>query len=300
MKRRAFLVGSVGVLIGAPLAARFFLQGRPDDAHLFTANLTKYRKLLDVPVDGLDSIPSASLALAPPVDAEWKYVFFSPTFFPKELSRATDQEPDSFLIREGSLFSGKTGNGKHLIGGGDTLSQICSPIGTEDRPLHLVRLLCENGRLRQAKAKGETAQAAPDLQLRHLLALENVPQKELNPGLRWRSVSGRVKPYEGFSTNYEVAGFAEIAGRRTVDVEFSATIANMTATELVASSQNGKAPTVANTHRGHAWYDLETGLLVRQELEMECSMSGIAGYKGTDGSESVTVKTQSILQLFPA
>lgn len=301
MKRRAFLTGVVGILIGAPVASRLLWQRESDETHYFSTQLKKYRKRLEVPVLPMDMPSAVSVALQTPAEAEWDYLLFSPSYFPTELSRATIGEPDTFHVREGRLHFGRTPGGKNLIGGGDYLAQVCSPVGKEDQSAKSTLLLCENGQLIPAKPTGKTVPAQPDLQMRHWLGLDFSKQKSLATGTRWRSGAGRVKPFAGYSTDYEVAGFAEILGRKTVDIAFSGTMSNPVS--LPESNKKDKKstkdPVVTNIHRGHAWFDLESGFLVRQETEFECSMSGLAGYLAKDGSDSVTVKIESTLQFFP-
>lgn len=302
MKRRTFLAGAIGILIGAPLATRFLLRGEPDEMHRFTSDLKKYDRLLSVPIKPVEEVSSVALSLNPSDSGEWKYVLFSPSYYPRELSRATENEPDSFLVREGDLWLGKTRNGKNLIGGGDTVSRIVTPVGSEEGTCKTVTLLCENGRLRQGKPKTGTAKPRPDTQFSRLFGLNNPQRQELKTGFRWRSDAGRVKPFTGFSTDYEVAGFAEVDGRKTVDISFYGTISRKILQP--GNGQNAKTAAkevlVKNRHHGHAWFDLESGFLVRQETEMECRMNDVAGYKATDGSNSLEVVTKSVLQLFVA
>lgn len=301
LKRRAFLTSIIGILIGAPVATRFLLHQEPNETHYFSSQLKKYRKQLDVPIISTETPASVSLTLQPPAQAEWNYLLFSPSYFPTELSRATIGEPDTFLVREGRLYLGRTPDGKSLIGGGDSLSQICSPIGKEEKPAKSTLLLCENGQLQPAKPKGKAALSPPDMQMLHLLGLDLPQQKKLILGTRWRSGIGRVKPFTGYSTDYEVTGFADIAGRKTVDIAFSGTISNPVSLpdQTPTDKKTAKDPIVTNLHRGHAWFDLENGFLVRQETEFECSMNGLAGYLSHDGSDRIAVKIESILHFFP-
>lgn len=296
LKRRTFLAGVVGILVGAPLAARFLLTGSSDEAHQFSGNLEKYRDQLAIPIKKIDIAGPVTLTPTPPATGKWSYVFYNPSYFPAELSRATAGEPDSFHVREGRLFIGKTPGGKNLIGGGDLISQVCSPVGKAECTLLTSALLCENGNIRLARPKGKTTSPLADITMRQLLTLNIPKSKELSPGVSWRDDSGRIKPFGGYSTEYKVAGFAEIAGRKTVEIEFSGTMKR--SAELPDKNTSGKDPVVTNTHRGHAWFDIENGFLVRQESELECAMSGIAGYKAKDGSDRIAVKLESTLQIF--
>lgn len=295
MKRRVFLTGIIGSLIGAPIVARLLLRREPDEAHRFSDLLKTYRELLDVPVEITSDRGPASLALKPPNRGEWKYVLFSQSFLPPELSRATLGEPDSYVAREGNLFLGETNGGKILLGGGDTRCEVWSPFGMEPRDRQTVTLLCSNGRLSLAKVKGTATPDSQDTLLRHLLALENSSHQNLAPRKRWRGTLGRIKPYGGYSTDYEVAGFATVGGRAVIDIAFSGTV-DLTAPP--AGKSGGTAPLVTNRHRGHAWFDLETGFLLRQETEQEAVAAWIPGFRAKDGSDKITVNTQSLFHLF--
>ena len=293
MKRRTFLGVTIGTLIALPLGVRYFAgKQKPVTHRNFAKELQKYRSMVDVPVRSIDGPASLSLPLNPPIGNEWKYVLFSPSVLPNEISNAVSEEPDAFVVREGWISVEKTPSAQTVILGGDEISKICSPQWTDERDTAEFALLLHDGKLVPAKQKGTKADPKRDTQFQHLLVLKGVPSGELKIGRRWQAASGRVLPFT-YKTEYEVAGYADVGGRKTIDIRFSGSIPNMAGKSGVNKKRSEKGETMTNSHKGHAWFDLETGLLVRQEVEMTSTCTGI---KGLDKSLSVDAKF--FVQLF--
>lgn len=293
IKRRLFLGSIVGTLIALPLGVRYFTGGRSATSHWnFGKELKRYQAMFDLPVNSVSGPASFRLPLAPQPDREWTYVLFSPSHLPNEMSQASGGEPDAFVIREGWVAVDKTQADQTIIHGGDEISKICTATWTEDRNPGRFALMLHDGKLLPAKEKGTKADPGRDTQFEHLLSLRGVPNKDLNVGTRWKADSGRITPFK-YQTDYEVAGFAEIAGRKTVDIRFSANIPNLAGRPGVNKKAAEKGETMTNTHNGHAYFDLETGLLVRQEVEMTSTCTGI---KGVD--KALAVNAKFYVQLF--
>ncbi len=296
IKRRTFLGTVIGTLAVMPFGMRYFRGKKTALPHgNFGANfgeeLQKYQAMVNVPVRPIDGPASVSLPLQPVVGSEMKYVLFSPSHLPDEISQATGNEPDAFTVREGWIYVDKTPSDQTVILGGDERFCVCSPRYTDERDTAEFALLLQDGKLLPAKEKGTPADSNRDTQFQHLLALQDVPN-ELKIGTKWQSRSGRLKPFD-FPTSYEVVGFAEIAGRKTVDIRFSAQIPNVAGLPGVNKKQPGKGESMTNTHSGHAYFDLETGLLVRQEVEMTSTVTGIHGM-----DKGLSVAGKVFVQLF--
>lgn len=293
MKRRAFLGTLVGTLIALPVGFRYFSGKRTSVSHIdFEKELKKYQAMVDVPVRPVDGPANFKLPLQPQPGREWKYVLFSPSHLPKEISQAVGGEPDAFVVREGWMNAHQTQADQTVLLGGDELSQVCSPRWTDDRETAEFALLLHDGQLIPAKEKGTDADPKRDTQFQHLLTLKELPKKDLSIGTRWQANFGRILPFK-YKTDYEAVGFAEIAGRKTVDIRFSAKIPNLAGMPGVNKKKPEKDETMTNKHQGHAWFDLETGLLVRQETVMTSTCTGI---KGLDMDLSVEAKF--FIQLF--
>lgn len=298
--RRVFLSGIVGLLAGAPFAMRFFARREPTDEefHRFSSDLQEYRESVLIPIREVQAESPFTLGLKPPVGDQWNYLLFSSSFLPADLSHAMDDEPDAFLVREGKILFDQTNKGQTIITGGDTVFRICSPTNTEERPGHRLTLLVQDGRLRPAKPKGE-ADMLPENQLQHLLPLESLPvQQDLRVGTRWSDDVGRLLPFNGVRTDYEVVGFSEVDDRKTAHIRFSGEIPNLAALPNATDLPPDKNVVVSIAHHGDAWFDLETGFLVRQELDTKTTMTGVKGYQAADGSESLSVTAKTVVQLF--
>ena len=293
MKRRAFLTATVGALIAAPVAVRL-LSGRRNGipGEDYAQEVKTYRDLVDVPIRPVDGPASFPLPLRPEAGSAWNYVLFVPSVMPNEVSRAVLGEPDIFSIRQGRIGVAKTQSDQTVILGADELFRICSPRGTDEREPAEFALMLRDGKLFPAKRKGTEADPNRDTQFEHLLALAGLPSGALSVGTKWKAAFGRTKPFR-FATNYEVAGFAEIDGRQTVQVRFDAKVPHATMLGSMKEVRFGKGETVTHSHSGNAWFDLENGLLVRQELEQTSTRAKI---QGTD--KDLTTNATFILQLF--
>jgi len=296
LKRRTFITAVIGTLLGTPVAIRFF-RGNADNRkqveHHFSQELERLRKLMRVPITPTGGPSSVSLALNPPVGQEWKYVVFAPSFLPDNLSHALGDEPDIFLLKEGILAVNQTNSGQVVLTGGDTNSVICSPTHTEKRVKTEIILLGQNGALYPAAPKNGQNTAPPDEQFSHILPLTGAP-KELTIGQKWKSDIGRVKPFEQCPTEYEVAGFTNVVGRKTINIRFEGSIPNVAHLRGVNSQPPGKDTSMINTNQGNAYFDLETGLLVRQEVSMTTV------YRGQEfaNKNGLTVKAHFAVQFF--
>lgn len=199
-----------------------------------------------------------------------------------------------FLLKEGQLSVRQTHAGQVLLIGRDLNYTLCSPMHTEERAKNEIILLAQNGALYPAKPKGEEI-VHSDQQFLHLLPLVGVPN-ELTFGQKWKSGIGRVKPFENCPTEYEVSGFADVAGRKTVDIRFRGSIPNTAQLPGVNFQKPGKDASMINEHTGNAYFDLETGLLVRQEVEM-LSVCREKEFMDKNGLE---IKAHYVVQLFQA
>ncbi len=302
IKRRLFLSGIVGTLIGAPVAV-CMLGGKRGSAesHLFAKTLKKYRSMADVPVVPIRGASSFKLTLTPPVGNESRYVLYSPASFPNEFSVATGNDPDAFFVREGTFTVDRNDRDQVLITGGDLVAGVFFPTGNEDKELKGITAYMKDGRLRSGKVKGTETPLNHDLHMPHLLALNppaSLSNGQLAIGMKWKGNTGRVKPYTGIATRYEMLGFAEVGGRKTARIGFEGSIPNMAGKPGFYDPKPGKNAVSTSKHRGDCYFDVETGLLVRQETEMESFHSGIKGFKAKDGSDSIMLNAQFIVQIF--
>ena len=294
IQRRVFLSGILGSLAVGPFAVNYFLSGKRLSGNHFDREYKKYQSLLDIPVTPIDYPSPFSYSLQPPIGREWKYVLFSPSILPKGLSLAVAGEPDSFFIRQGNLQVFKTLKSQILVHGGDDVFKSYSPTAIYERDKNEVTLLAHDGKLSAAKVKGTETTNYRDLQFSNLLALQSPPSSPLAIGTKWMGKIGRIHPFTKFTTNYEVAGFSQIAGRKTIDIRFSAHIPNLLKLPGVAEEAVPEKCVVRCEQEGHAWFDLESGFLVRQEAEMASTVTGIPDA----GKNEFLTNTKILIQLF--
>ena len=278
MKRRTFLAGAIGALVGAPFAVRYYLGGKSlfGSNYRYERELKKYETLTDVPVQVANGPASINLALRPPQDVQLGYVLFLSAFLPKEMSQSVAGEADQFSVRKGQIYLGPTPKNQMVVVGGDEIARYCNHRGFEERNGQEVMLLVQDGKILPAKAKGTSIGPNRDRQLENLLALA-LPNTELKVGTKWTGSKGRVLPFTGYRTDYEIIGFAEVGGIKTVNIRFSGTTQNVAQLPGVNSQEVNKDQSMTNKHEGNAYFDLETGLLVRQETEMQPKCTGLPG-----------------------
>ena len=285
----------IGGLAAGPFVIRHCLQKRealtPND---YAEQFRKYQALVDVPIKPLDSVSPISLTFQPPVGDRLEYLFFSPMFYPNEFSQATAGEPDTFQVQGGNLAVDRTPKGQVIIAGKDELYKAFQPTLMSELPKNPFTLLVQDGRLFAAKEKGTNQKNAHALNFSDLLSLQDMPEKPLAVGTRWSGKVGRVRPFRGFETNYEITGLSEIAGHKTLNVRFSSKIPNLFQLLGSADKKSEKEATAQNSHTGNVWFDLETGLLVRQEVEMTTTVTGVPELE----KKKLVVNTKFVAQLF--
>jgi len=292
------LTAVTGTLLGTPVALRFFRSDsgkHGQKVHHFTQELNRLQTLMRVPITPSNGPSSFSLDLNPPVGQEWKYIVFAPSFLPGNFSQTLGGEPDVFLMKEGVLSVNKTHAGQIVLTGRDTNFSICSPTHTEERPQNEIVLLAEDGNLYPATPKNSTMTVPPDEQFSHLLPLIGAPKK-LTICQKWKSNIGRVKPFEDCPTEYEVVGFAEVDGRKTIHIRFEGHTPNVAHLPGGNSQKLDKDTNMTNTHQGSTYFDLETGLLVRQET----SMTTVYHSREFASQNGLTVNAQFSIQFFHA
>ena len=296
IKRRVFLSCMVSGLIAGPCLIRGFYGGGKKLTGLnFGKEYLRYQKLVDVPVQATSGPAQFGLTPNPVVGNRMKYVVFSPSYIQGAASQAVGGEPDAFFAREGFFTTYRTDRNQTILAGGDEVFRMCYPTSTGEWEHQELTLLLENGNLLPAKAKGNTSETPRDAQLVHLLTLRDLPSKELSVGTKWNSNFGRVKPFQNFRTRHEVIGFSEILDRKTVQIQFEGNIANAAAFTGINPGSVGKSGVIHNTHKGNAWFDLETGLLVRQETEVQVENRNMNAPIG-----QLNVNSKFTVQLFPS
>ena len=292
VKRRSFLSCVAAALAAGPFALFYFGKRKSLSSNDFDKEFKKYASLIDVPVRSATGPRQFSLKLTPPAGDNLKYVIFIPAVMKGPFSRAVGGEPDGFYVREGRFAVHQTERTQTVIYGGDEIAKVCYPTSTEVRGKSKITLLEQNGELRQAVAKGERFSSPRETLMFDLLTLRQLPPKDLSIGTKWTASTGRIKPFKGVKTSYEVVGFSEIAGCKAANIKFEGSIAGSTALPGVRADIS-KNETMKNTHSGNAWFDLETGLLVRQETRMTTEVKGAAGLE-----KPLTVAGDFTVQLF--
>ena len=295
MKRRAFITGTIGTLIGLPFVVRHLATSSGlFHSYRYEKEWNKYRTLCDVPVRSLAETFPVSKSVNVPLGQKWDYAIFLAATLPKNLSQAPAGLPDALVVREGTLYVGQTPSVQTVIVGGDRIAKYCVPRGQDERTGFEVAILAKDNQLVPAKEKGSAVPSNRDQYFENLLALKSFPKDELSVGTKWSGTIGRLTPFNNVKTNYEVTGFSEILDRKTVCIQFTGDVPNIAQMPGVNTRKPDSNQTMTNKHSGYAWFDLETGLLVRQEIDMAPKCTGLSG-----DMKEITGSAKTIIQLFP-
>ena len=285
----------IATLAASPFAMRHFLVKRsPTTFRDFEKEFLQYEKIIGVPIQPISGPDRFALAPAPVVGEKWKYMFLTPSFFQEGYTWAARDVPDAFYVREGQFSVTQAAKDQIVFLGGDDISKACFPMGEEEFSPTDITLLFQNGQIYPAQEKGSTLSMVRETQLSRLLMLQDMP-KEMKIGTRWKSQSGRIRPFHGYSSNYEILGFSEILNRRTVNVRFEGTIPNLAALQGKRPEKAGKNEVIRQKHTGNAWFDLESGLLVRQETRIQTESRNVLGL-----DHPVNIDAKFIVHLFKA
>ncbi|MGL6193798.1 MAG: hypothetical protein ACRC2T_03140 [Thermoguttaceae bacterium] len=299
LKRRAFLSSIIAALIAGPFAIRHFKGfGNKITYKDFGQEFKKYQASVEIPIHTIDGPEQVSFDFVPSCGQKFKYIIFSPSTMRGELAkvlgRGIADEPDAFFVREGLLGVHRTDRNQTVINGGDTVSKFRMPLSEEEHENNQVLLLCENSVLYPARQTG-TNSTRFEKHFLNLLSLRGLLTKRFSVGSTWKSMTGRVKPFNGYETDYEIAGYSEIVGRKAVNVKFSARIKDVAQLPGFSAPDSQKNESIQNSHFGNAWFDLETGMLVRQETTMRTEAENFA-----DLNKPIVVETNCITQLWNA
>ncbi len=284
IKRRAFLGATVGTLLAAPFAFRYWGLGRSAlKSFKFDRAYAGLQSKIDLPIRSLDATPKLPLALRPSVGDRWNYTMFT------NVTPQNDEAEKSFFVREGMIATNKTPSGKTVLRGGDESSYYGSPRGKADIEKHTVALLIKENEFYPAKVTGQKPDPYFDFHLQNLLSLQGIPSRELTPGARWTNEKGRVFPF-AFKTDYKVEGCALVGEVETIHLSFSGKTPDLAQYAEPAAIMDGQ--TMICEHTGDAYFSLATGMLVRQELHSTIHVTG----KNVKPSDPA--KSSIVLQLF--
>lgn len=294
IKRRAFLSGIVATLAVSPLAMRYFRgKSTPITSRDFGKEFEHYEKIVNIPIQPTAGPERFSVNLAPAAGAKWKYVFLTPSYFQENFSQSSFTEPEVFHVKEGALSVAQAPNKQLVFLGKDDFSRNFFPTNTEELPPCEITALVQDGRIYPAQEKDSKPETPQDTLFPNILTLQDTQEKELTVGTRWTSNFGRIKPFRGYLTNYEILGISKILSRKAVQVKFDAEIPNLAAIRTLHPEKTGKNENTQQKHNGNAWFDLETGLLIRQEAEIRTEIHNVPG-----SDRPITICTKFTIQLF--
>lgn len=154
--------------------------------------------------------------------------------------------------------------------GGDTCRQEVSPFGAHD--LTLVKILLQVGEnvLFVAKENGKEPKDTLSQTAPYLFSIREVPN-DLKLSSRWTSQFGRMYPYQGFETYYEAAGFNDVLGNKTIRIHFSGMIDDLAKFRSEVDMAQINLNSYTQKFEGNVYLDIQTGLLVRQDVEwLQC------------------------------
>ena len=282
IKRRIFIASGVGVLLGLPFGLNYFVNGKKKTPQsVFRKQLEHYHNELNVAIEPGAAPSAPELKINPSVESKTKYVQFLETFLPGSMSNVAAGLPDMFSVTEGEFATTATQEGSILLSGKDSLSKKYFPFDSSDRDLKNFMLMVRDNKLVQVTPKSAKQTEPRNRGFVHLFALPGATRK-LALNQQFTADEGRIRPFKGIRTSYSIAGFDRLNQRETVRVHFEAQ--NYTAIGKGQSDQDFKTK---EYHTGDAWFDLTTGLLVRQVVDFHSVVTGSLN-DGRTNSKSVS------------
>lgn len=295
MKRRIFIAAGAGALIGLPFVLRYMIGGgRKPVQSIFRDKLKEYCGRLDVPISQTVAPGTFEWRVAPPEKNTLKYVCLLQSFLPAAMTRTEEGVPDVFQVSEGTIECGKTIEGIPLLVGEDIISKEYCPFDSSDNELYDFFLLFQKNRFVQVVPKKQSKAGKMNKSFVHLLAMQDKFPKA-KQGDSCRSSEARIKPFKGINTDYRVAGFDKIGERSTIRIHFEAK--GYDVNRLTTGEEKCKFQ-VKNSHSGDAWFDLETGLMIRQSTEILATVLGDMGDGRTNSKSVSTFRGVYTIHLF--
>ena len=285
IKRRVFIASGIGALIGAPFALNYLFNGKKKPrASVYKKQLDHYHELLNVPIASIATDNSFTWRISPEMEKKTKYVHFMETFFPPSLSNVASGTPELFSVVEGNFLATTTSDDNIILSGEDSLSKEYVPFDSCDRSLKTFLLLLKDNRLVQVTPKASNDKSKLNRGFVHLFAAPACLAKA-KPNQPVFFNEGRLKPFTGMRTSYTIAGFDQVGEQDTVRVHFEAK--NYPAGRRENAKANDKTLKTREYHSGDSWFDLKTGLLVRQVIDFHSIVTGNLG-DGKMNDKSVT------------
>lgn len=275
IKRRVFIASGVGTLIGLPFALNYLINRRgkiPQSS--YSRQIEEYRRKINVPVNPISNSVEREWKINPPENEKANYTCMLEMFFPGSMTKVAQGMPDLFYATEGMIETGRTTEGHPLIAGSDTISREFYPYDSTERPLQDFLLLLKKDCLVQVSLKEEKKKTPVNRSFVHLLSMNNV-FPYIKTGLSATDEIGRIRPFKGVKTRYTILGFDKVAERETVHIGFDAK--NYDLQKLAGEPGFDQKVKTSQYHRGDAWFDLETGLLVRQVADCHSVVTGDLG-----------------------
>lgn len=275
IKRRIFIASGVGTLIGLPFVLNYFTNQRgkiPQSS--YNKQIENYRRKISISMNPMPNSVECEWKINPIENKNVNYISMLEMFLPDSMSKVAQGMPDLFYATEGVIETGRTTEGYPLIAGSDTFSREFYPYDSMERPLQDFLLLLKNDRLVQVSLKEENKKGPANRSFVHLLGMNNV-FPHIKAGLSTIIDTGRIRPFKGIRTHYTILGFDKMAELETVHIGFDAKNYNLQ--KLAGEPGIDPMMKTSQYHHGDAWFDLKTGLLVRQVVDCHSVVTGDLG-----------------------
>lgn len=267
MKRRVFLGTSIAALAGFPFVLHTFTQGRqqlPESEYL--KNLEYYRRLTKFTTEAVEGPELFKWRLAPAQNKSQYISILEATCVSNGQPRP--QSPDVFYLSEGSINTYLTKEEETILIGKDRRRAEFWPLETIDHPQQEFTLWLKNGKLVQIRNTNESGKKHCERNLVRQLAMNDL-FPEIKIGTKTTKDVARLLPFDHRPTEYIACGYERINQHKTIHFKFYTRTVDVS--ELYQSEKN-KLPNsdckINHAEKGDAWFDIETGLLVLQQMEI--------------------------------
>lgn len=267
LKRRAFIGTGVTALAGFPFVLHSITEGRRQlPQNEYQTKLEHYRHLTELTTELTDGPDVFEWKLVPQ-EKEVQYLSFVESICTPDGDNS-GRLPDVFYLSEGSMNTFLTKEGEIMISGKDRNRIEYWPVETVNLPQQEFTLWLKNGKLVQVRNKNEKGEKYLERSFVHQLAMNDL-FPVVHIGRTAQKPVSRILPFNGRSTEYTACDYEILDQHKTIRFRFHTRVLDFSGLFNESRPNDPKQKSMVNHfEKGNAWFDIETGLLVAQQMEI--------------------------------
>lgn len=281
MKRRAFIGTSIAALMGFPFVLRSITGGRRElPKGDYQTNLERCRRLTSITTESTDGPEVFHWKISPP-NTEIRYISYLESTCIPFTKTWNGELPDVFYLSEGSINTFLTQEEEMIISGRDCRRTEFWPFEKITHPEQEFMIWIKNGKLVQVSNTHDKQKKYLEKSFVRLLAMNEL-FPEVTIGTTVKKGVGRLLPFNGRETIYTACGYEMVDQHKTIRFKFKTKSCDYF--DMLARKASGKSDDRMVTTRfekGDAWFDIETGLLVLQQMKIGLYLDNYSEFEKT-------------------